>query len=268
MFLSVDPKASSARTKSPLTWNRYGYNAGDPINGLDPSGSDEICYGAPGDYDASHCFYNPYDVIEQNPPDPTQTVNQDGAPTDDNCTPTESNPSPDPSCGTGPPPPPIQPPPACEVEVGYVPWVGNFRGSGLIPGKHTFFYVEDSSGWNVVDAGPSTYPKLTWVRSGWIKLPVLTGFGNLITNVSPLGLYNESTNPGSNMYWEHPEPCVLVRTLEVDAESLSNVVLYSLPQRGRFWYNSNSFTSTVIMQVGLSVPAPPVWAPGWGNYIP
>ena len=86
-----------------------------------------------------------YDVIEQNPPDPTQTVNQDGAPTDDNCTPTESNPSPDPSCGTGPPPPPIQPPPACEVEVGYVPWVGNFRGSGLIPGKRlslvSFFLI-------------------------------------------------------------------------------------------------------------------------------
>ena len=270
-FLSVDPKASSARTNSPLTWNRYGYNAGDPINGLDPSGSDEICYGAPGDYDASHCFYNPYDVIEQNPQDPTQTVNQDGAPTDDSCTPTESNPSPDPSCGTGPPPPPIQPDPTCQAIFWYVPWAP----SGLIPGRHSFFYVRDGTenvplpggqeGWDVIDAGPQYLPPRVQGVGGWLKHPVVN-FGFLITNVSPNGLYNEEAN-SPNYIWYQKLACATVTAIESLANSLNRTVKYS----GPFAYNSNSFTYTlnVDFNLGVTVPWYIQWElPEWGTLIP
>jgi hypothetical protein len=37
-FVSVDPSTSSIKLKSPQSWNRYAYIAGDPVNGNDPSG--------------------------------------------------------------------------------------------------------------------------------------------------------------------------------------------------------------------------------------
>ncbi len=37
-FLTTDPKQSSADSKSPETWNRYGYSANDPANLHDPTG--------------------------------------------------------------------------------------------------------------------------------------------------------------------------------------------------------------------------------------
>jgi len=99
-------------------------------------------------------------------------------------------------------------------------------------------------------------------------IPVWVGFGLMQTNVSPPGLYDENTNPESMVYWDESEPCWLVTTLEQDARSLNDKVQYSAPQPGTNWYNSNSFTYTVVTWLGLPVPAPPIWAPGWGNGIP
>ena len=41
-FNTADPKRRSAHTRTPLSWNRYSYTAGDPINRNDPTGLDYI----------------------------------------------------------------------------------------------------------------------------------------------------------------------------------------------------------------------------------
>jgi RHS repeat-associated protein len=265
-FMTPDPYQASGGPSHPQSWNRYAYTRGDPVNRFDPSGADDcvaMFADASQPYDPySSCSGSGYscpglDAIMafEGGPDAATFYAQAAAMGCAQASYTE--------VAQG------GPQPQCEVEVGYSPWVGNFPGSGLVPGKHTFFYVEGPSGWDVVDAGPATLPTVTWVGTGWRKHPVLTGFGNLITNVSPTGLYNENTNPASNIYWESPEPCSVVLQLEADATALNNIVPYTgYWPFGTNWYNSNSFTYTVITELGLPVPAPPVSAPGWGNTIP
>jgi RHS repeat-associated protein len=56
-FLSPDPYNSrsgrAGRVASPATWNLYSYVGGDPINRIDPTGSDIVCVGPSDDFD---CF--------------------------------------------------------------------------------------------------------------------------------------------------------------------------------------------------------------------
>jgi hypothetical protein len=40
-FLTVDPFGGSAEPENPMSWNRYGYGSGDPVNRADPSGLDD-----------------------------------------------------------------------------------------------------------------------------------------------------------------------------------------------------------------------------------
>jgi RHS repeat-associated protein len=51
-FMTPDPLNGSGRPVSPLTWNRYSYVGGDPINRKDPSGLDP-CNPGDDDYDPS-----------------------------------------------------------------------------------------------------------------------------------------------------------------------------------------------------------------------
>jgi RHS repeat-associated protein len=263
-FNTPDPyMASSGGTNNPAvpqSWNRYAFVLGDPANHNDRRGlylSAEDCI---NDGDAcanedwgsgsiagvaygSPCFGN-YFVA----------TGQEGCPNYED----DSSP----------------PPPQCSIEFGYAP-----AFSPYLPGKHTFFYVEDSSQqWEVVDAGPTTYPGLTLVSRPPVKIGSMPiprppnvqarGFGNLQTNVSPTGLYNEATNPNSVATFFSAEPCSLVSQLEQDAKALNNIVPYGTRLIGSGWYNSNSFTYTLAVELGLPIPAPTVYAPGWGNYIP
>ena len=41
-FMSADPYSASSKTITPLSWNRYEYVIGDPVNYHDPSGLDYI----------------------------------------------------------------------------------------------------------------------------------------------------------------------------------------------------------------------------------
>jgi RHS repeat-associated protein len=45
-FLTPDPGGiRTAHLKDPVSWNRYAYANGDPVNRIDPSGKDSICVG-------------------------------------------------------------------------------------------------------------------------------------------------------------------------------------------------------------------------------
>jgi RHS repeat-associated protein len=271
-FLSPDPYAATASPANPQTWNRYAYVAGDPVNRTDVFGLDGdpgltgICGNVSGLI---------FTALLTGPPGSCSSAaaaaaSQGMAPSPD---PLGGWTSDAPNCGFGygtvcipypvgpAAPPPASPPspPSCEVMVGYAPV------QQAPAGYHTFLYVDTLFGWMVADGGPAQTPRVVLGGGGGVSF---SGYGNLITNVSPTGLYNENTNPESNIYWESPESCSLVMALWGDAQSLSNLVPYTPVAPGTNWYNSNSFTYTVVQDFALPVPAPPVWAPGWGNYIP
>jgi RHS repeat-associated protein len=269
-FMSPDPYNGSAHLGDPQSWNRYTYATNDPINRRDPSGKDDgDPYGGDGEDgcpDGEICIWGGYP-----PPEPCLAdfcaTGIGSLPTDPDPTPDPTTPPPDPTDPQDPQPPPPTPTPtptppaACEVAVGYVPAIPH------LPGFHTFLYLDDdTTGWQVADAGPAQYPHIVVTGSGGIGFS--GGFGNLITAVSPTGLYGESTNPNVKYYWEAPESCQLVDELEMDANNLNNIVPYTGLWFGSNWYNSNSFTYTLIQDFALPAGAPPVWAPGWGNYIP
>jgi RHS repeat-associated protein len=77
-FNTVDPLASSAKPEDPVSWNRYNYLIGDPVNGSDPRGLDGTYCGPDLVWDGEGCTdlgigmslsnipmsgaYNPYGV--------------------------------------------------------------------------------------------------------------------------------------------------------------------------------------------------------------
>jgi RHS repeat-associated protein len=261
-FMSPDRSTRGTDGSNPGTLNSYTYVLNDPVNRKDPSGLDYCLIDGnptPG-MNLSECEEAGGQWALGDPP------GCDG--TGSGFLPNGADPDP---CQTPqqPAPAPQQPAtPDCQVMVGYAPWVPNFPGSSLVPGKHTFLYVDDGSGWDVVDAGPTNNPPFIVVQVGGVPEVIWIGFGPMQTNVSPNGLYGENTNPASMVYWDEVEPCSLVTSLEQDARSLNDAVQYSAPQPGTNWYNSNSFVYTLVTWLGLLVPAPPVLAPGWGNGIP
>jgi len=72
-FNTADPYQASAGPKSPLSWNRYSYTRGDPVNRVDPRGlldeltcggedgsSSSDCFGGGGGYSDSSCDNNSF----------------------------------------------------------------------------------------------------------------------------------------------------------------------------------------------------------------
>jgi RHS repeat-associated protein len=67
-FTTPDPSGSSGHLQTPLSWNRYAYVLGDPVNNSDPTGLDgcgpgqtwmgEGCYGMTGGGPASGLFFS------------------------------------------------------------------------------------------------------------------------------------------------------------------------------------------------------------------
>ncbi len=262
-FMTVDPSSANSNTGNPGTLNRYAYTNNDPASRNDPSGlGSGRC--VDGDYDLSgNCsklggtdpFIGSGGDIPLNPGLTLSVVllGQIGLIND-----------------IGPPPPSTtgttSSKPTCAIEFGDAPALNKY-----FPGRHTFFYVEDHSGWNVVDAGPEILPPVIfrrpWERGRPVLPVVWMGFGRLKTNVSPHGLYGEDSDPESVITFFSPEPCTFVDEFEKDAHGMNLVVPYSAPSIGQTWYNSNSFTYTLSRDFSLPI-IPGLTSPGWGNYIP
>jgi hypothetical protein len=133
--------------------------------------------------------------------------------------------------------------------------------------NHTYLYTQDSSGVETVEGGPN-YQGL--------------GFGNLVGTVAlpgqGLGSGANVTNPSlpSNKQVgpAYTGSFACTDATEIDAivakynQGGSQVSYNPVPALGP-GYNSNSFTYTLLVDVGLSTYfGSPTAAPGWGYLIP
>ena len=133
----------SVNASNPLTWNRYIYAGGDPVNQNDPSGRDyTYCVGGGGESggdegdDTGTCYYGDDDQGDPPVEDPTP---------DDGCTEDGCPDSPDAPAQTPP-----APEPECDVKEQYarVPLT-----LGL--GVHTYLDVEINGLWQVIEGNYS-----------------------------------------------------------------------------------------------------------------
>jgi hypothetical protein len=141
------------------------------------------------------------------------------------------------------------------------------------PGIHTYLDVIDpATGLNdVLESGPSKHPKKPW--GDW---------GNNVGHIEPVasGQFLGGTNPATNQKLASESGasvCGEISQLIADIGSYDQKpVKYSpVPKSGSGYYNSNSFTFTLLYDVGLvgaggsgAFPSPSAWAPGWGLLIP
>jgi hypothetical protein len=132
---------------------------------------------------------------------------------------------------------------------------------------HTYLYIQDPSGAETVEAGPS------YTGTG-------LGFGSLVGTVSSppgngLGSGANATNPSlasnSQVGFAYTGSFACIDAQEIDAivDGYNNGAIYNpVPALGP-GYNSNSFTYTLLLDVGLSnYFGAPGFTPGWGYVVP
>jgi RHS repeat-associated protein len=272
-FTSSDPLHSSATSPAnpmnPGSWNRYNYTGGDPVNRNDPTGTDWIyqldggwcstdpsgdCYG-PEVYDIG-CLENPVACAisygSNNPPGP----GNGGVPDNQHVT-----------------------PPTCEIELWSRPARINGHGNR---GGHTYIFALDTAAPSPViieagfdhDSGPEH-----GTLEGFVNPPGGPVLGIGTTHASdPTNLYNLNNNYEIGTPFTGPMACAdvgIIESLELSYNAGPRVPYYLLGQ-----YNSNSFTFTLLSDVGLSSnfgslpthfnPFHPgrFFYPGWNELVP
>jgi RHS repeat-associated protein len=273
-FMTPDPSAKSAKAGTPGSWNRYSYAQGDPANRKDPRGLDD-CSDDPAA--CGSFFADPYGedngVAFDTPSCGLLTIdyidNQLGEPDDSSCF--DSSSSGGGGWGSSPPPP------TCSI-------TEYTRGTprqinGL--GQHTYLEVTDSAtGLNeVLESGPTNHLNFpnpfggNWGSMYGYNPPVTNG-----TFTDPVGTtqISSSTNVASDTGPGSICDMVNALTAAVGNYDSGTLVLYRpVPQKGSGYYNSNSFTFTLLYDVGLVgpsgsgvFPSPQNWTPGWGLIVP
>jgi hypothetical protein len=100
-----------------------------------------------------------------------------------------------------------------------------------------------------------------------------------IEPVFPGATFNGSTNPSTNTLVETDTGADICRDISVLLNAIGSYNSGALapykPIPGKGFYNSNSFTYTLLNDVGLTNPSgsdifpqPPGWNPGWGKIVP
>jgi len=250
-FNTPDPYMAAAKgandPKTPGSWNRYAYVQGDPINANDPRGlylmngadeSDLWGYGALGDgcaeMDPSTGYF--FNCGAGGPISPATSVSK-----------------------------PAPPPPTCSISL-----YGRPVPNGSSPADHTYIdaTVDYSDGDDVtiiIEGGPTPQGSPFGLLVGYIST---TGVGSL-QGTDP----NSPTNHQIGKAYTGANACSDITQLENDVNKFKSgpkVFYNALPSLTLGGYNSNSFTSTLLYDVGLLNYYGTLtrWAPGWGFKVP
>ena len=220
---------------SPLTWDRYLYAGGDPVNQNDPSGRDyTYCVGGGGESggdegdDTGGCYYGDDDQPDPPVEDPTPS----GGCTEDGC----------PDSPLAPVVPPPAPPP-CTDTVQLFTWSWGGSTIGLFQGA-SHSYIQITGPGQTLDAGTGSNVVTTEgnsvVFAGQLMLVGQAGSG--------AGIPSDTTYAADTVKDGLPQiiPCALANTLEADANNfnpvpynpLAGVTIFNYTLGG---YNSNSF---------------------------
>src|SRR5271170_1987741 len=275
-FMTPDPLAASAIATSPQTQNRYPYANDDPVNHADRNGADATC-GPDGAWNGEGCYDSGAGygacvegfVADNNcnpaPPPSFCSPDQTGFLSVSDCTGDISAP---------PVPPKASPPEECSLSLWSRP-----AGIAHDPGSHTYILFRDStfSVPFIFEGGPDHDPGL---YNG-----TLEAFVSPPSN--PLGFgTGHVSNPGRahNIELGYPvsAPCddfEKLITIVDDYDKGLRVPYAALPNGVTTW-NSNSFTFTLLGDLGLSsssfgaAPTPPTrpqigrFYPGWRYTVP
>jgi RHS repeat-associated protein len=260
-FLSADPSVSNAPT-DPGQWNKYAYVGGDPVNLYDPSG----LYGSsPGSGDGGATCPAQYSYQE--------CIALGYGTGNDPCYGSQTGQFLDPVGGAPCYVPPEErytppPPPTCSIEL-FTRSAG-FPGD---PGQHTYLDVIETSGSggtilnDIFEAGPSNpHNPITHRKMSWGELE---GFE------APIGAtHQKGTKPSKNQEIGSvtgPDACADITMLFAYYYQYTDQwgVPYAPLPNGISTFNSNSFTYTLLSNIGLGATFTPTgWTPGWGQFVP
>jgi len=276
-FMTPDPDAGSAHPEIPSSWSRYSYVGGDPINFSDPSGLDQYC-GPNGTWMGEGCYMSGGGTGVW---DASMHTTMGGACTNGNVL-SLLNPTTLVACQiytpTPLPPPPPAPQPTCSITEYSRATPRQF---GI--GQHTFIEISDPellAAPEVLESGPSQKPKFF---NPWGNWGSMIAYDPTVTNgtfTDALGTTNISSSNFVASDTGGQDVCNQVAAL-IQAfnnyQNGSHVPYKPVPKSGSGNYNSNSFTFTLLYDVGLVAngpfsvfPSPPGfgWTPGWGMLVP
>ena len=262
-FLTPDPY-SSPSASDPGSWNKYAYTRGDPVNRVDPGGTEDE--GAPED--PGDCIWTICQLIDAGGVDAGTCQNlwqavQGGDPT---ATALLGVYCPDFTPGDGGSDPNTQP--TCSISL-----YERGAGSKKAPWKHTYIVVTEFNGSGleifseIIQAGPSNNH---W-KGGTLEAEIVPsgsglGFGSNNNNAS-----NPATNQEVGLAYTGAEACADINVLFAAVANYvggPQVPYLAVPYLPGF-YNSNSFTQTLLSDIDLSsFFGSPGWAPGWTKTVP
>jgi RHS repeat-associated protein len=270
-FMSPDPAgANAASPRKPASWNRYAYAGGDPVNRNDPTGLSSCALDDP--------LCNPFgfDSDDDDDDDGGETINYP-------CyAPNGFEPMPSPGCqGGGPPQPkqPSSPVASCSISLWQRP-----APTSNGPGWHTYISVTETYGSSPAVTDFEGGPQGGLLGIGGTLTGTIAAPGAGLRGISTGPGNSDATGPGLQFNYEVGKTYSGSNACADFAKLLSLVTAYNDGSKVTYsflavgGYNSNSFTYTLLTQLGLSSyfgpPGGPqpggafLVLPGWNKTVP